>query len=341
MELRSRSATVTFVLTDIVGSTQLWEREPAAMGAAMSVHDAIFDASVSDHAGNVVRPRGEGDSRFAVFDRATDAALAAASIVASLQRVEWETSEAIQVRVGVHTGEVEERDGDFYGTAVNLCARLRGLGHPGQVLLSETSARLVVALPPHCVSIRDVGVHRLKGLRNSERVFQLCHPDLSDSFPPLAGEAEIWSKEYQDRPAVPSIASGQILQIALGERDASNASRATWASKPTPESASEHRGIEQPGEEPIVVVGAGTAAGRFHRRVTSESGKRRSVLFSVCTGAALLVAGTLIATTRSDGTTTTESSVLRPDRLKPLPVGQRRRPILNRLEAGSGCRRFS
>ncbi|MGZ7022822.1 MAG: ATP-binding protein, partial [Ilumatobacteraceae bacterium] len=188
MKVGSRSATVTFVLTDIVGSTQLWEHEPAAMGAAMLVHDAIVDAAVTGNAGTVVRPRGEGDSRFAVFDRTTDAVLAAATIVSGLQTVAWETSEPIQVRVGVHTGEVESRDGDFYGTAVNLCARLRGIGHPGQVLLSETSARLVEALPPDGVSLRDVGVHRLKGFRNPERVFQLRHPQLDDSFPPLVSE---------------------------------------------------------------------------------------------------------------------------------------------------------
>ena len=217
----------------------------------------------------------------------------------------------------------------------------QGLGHPGQLLLSETSARLVNALPPDGVSVRDVGVYRLKGLRNPERVFQLCHPDLSDSFPRLVSEAEIWTKEYEDGLDVPSVASRPILQIRLGDGEASTESRATWASKSTPEFASEDRGTDEPRVEPIVVVGPGTAAGRFQQLVASDSGKRRSVVLGVCGAAAVLVAGTLIATTRSDGTTTTESSVLRPDRLKPLSVEQRRRPILNPLAMGSGCRRFS
>ena len=136
----------------------------------------------------MVRPRGEGDSRFAVFGRASDAAAAAIGVVAGLHAATWATAEPIQVRAGLHTGEVETRDGDYYGTAVNLCARLRGLAHPGQVLVSETTARLVRATPPAGVSVREVGVHRLKGLRTPERVFQLCHPDLADDFPLLVSE---------------------------------------------------------------------------------------------------------------------------------------------------------
>ncbi len=123
-----------------------------------------------------------------MFDRTGDAVAAAAAIVAELKAMTWDTSEPVLVRVGVHTGETEIRDADYYGTAVNLCARLRGLANPSQILLSETSARLVEALPPDGVTVRDVGMHRLKGLRNPERVFQLCRADLDDSFPALISE---------------------------------------------------------------------------------------------------------------------------------------------------------
>jgi len=176
------AGTVTFLLTDIVGSTQLWERDTAAMAAAMVVHDRVIDDVVVRSGGTLVRPRGEGDSRFAVFGRASDAAAAAVRIVAGLRDVAWPTPEPVRVRVGLRTGEAETRDGDYYGTAVNLCARLRGLAHSGQVLMSETTARLVRATPPAGVSVRDVGVHRLKGLSTPERVFQLCHADLEDDF---------------------------------------------------------------------------------------------------------------------------------------------------------------
>ncbi|MEP6660640.1 MAG: adenylate/guanylate cyclase domain-containing protein [Acidimicrobiales bacterium] len=182
------AGTVTFLLTDIVGSTQLWEQDAGAMVAAMVVHDGVIDEVVARCGGVVVRPRGEGDSRFAVFGRTSDAAAAAVGVVAGLAAARWPTPEPVRVRVGLHTGEAETRDGDYYGTAVNLCARLRGLAYPGQVLVSETTARLVRATPPSGVSVRELGVHRLKGLSTPEHVFQLCHTDLDEDFPALVSE---------------------------------------------------------------------------------------------------------------------------------------------------------
>ena len=98
------AGTVTFLLTDIVGSTQLWEQDAAAMAAAMVVHDRVIDDAVVRCGGTVVRPRGEGDSRFAVFGRASDAAAAAVGVIAGLKGATWATAEPIRVRAGLHTG---------------------------------------------------------------------------------------------------------------------------------------------------------------------------------------------------------------------------------------------
>src|SRR5262245_32047558 len=139
--LPSRSAgtptgTVTFLFTDVEGSSRLWERHPEPMREALVQHDAIVEFLTEQHHGQVVRPRGEGDSRFCVFARATDAVAAADAIQRALHEEAWPTPEPLRVRVALHTGEAELREGDYYGAAVNRCARLRAIAHGGQTLLS-------------------------------------------------------------------------------------------------------------------------------------------------------------------------------------------------------------
>ncbi len=178
--------TVTFLLTDVEGSTALWEQAPATMRAALARHDELFEAAVRDHAGAHIRPRGEGDSRFAVFAGAVDAVAAALAIQRALATEPWPTPGPISVRIGIHTGEAQLREGDYYGAAVNRCARLRGIGHGGQILLSEATAVLVRDDLPTGTSVLDLGEHRLKDLTRPERVFQLTAPDLPADFPALA-----------------------------------------------------------------------------------------------------------------------------------------------------------
>src|SRR5918995_1018408 len=136
------SGTVTFLLTDVEGSTSLWEQAPETMRTALAQHDDRFEAAVREHGGIHIRPRGEGDSRFAVFASAPGAAAAALAIQRSFAAEDWPTSRPLKIRIGIHTGEAELRDGDFYGAAVNRCARLRSIGHGGQTLLSEATAAL-------------------------------------------------------------------------------------------------------------------------------------------------------------------------------------------------------
>src|SRR3712207_2542304 len=177
------SGTVTFLLTDVEGSTALWEQAPEAMRAALARHDALFEAAVAEHRGVHIPPRGEGDSRFAVFSSASGAVAAALAIQRAFAAEDWPTPRPIRVRIGVHSGEAELRDGDYYGSAVNRCARLRGIGHGGQVLLSEaTTAPVRVALPSGA-GLLDLGGHWLKGLAEPERAAQAVAPDLASDFP--------------------------------------------------------------------------------------------------------------------------------------------------------------
>jgi len=180
------SGTVTFLLTDVEGSTALWEQASEAMRAALARHDAMFEAAIREHGGVHIRPRGEGDSRFAVFSSASDAVSAATAIQRAFAAEPWPTPRPIKVRIGVHTGEAELRDGDYYGTAVNRCARIRAIGHGGQTLLSEVTAALVREAMPPGAGLLDLGRQRLKDLTEPERVSQVVAPDLTSDFPPLA-----------------------------------------------------------------------------------------------------------------------------------------------------------
>src|ERR671933_2464492 len=129
------TGTVTFLFTDIAGSTALWEQQPAAMRLALARHDELVEAIVAQHAGTVIRPRGEGDSRFAVFARATDAVTCAAALQQAFWAEPWSTPTPLRVRMALHTGEADLRAGDYYGSAVNRCARLRAVAHGGQTLV--------------------------------------------------------------------------------------------------------------------------------------------------------------------------------------------------------------
>src|SRR5215218_8022148 len=164
------TGTVTFLFTDIEGSTQLWERYPDQARAALARHDQIIEAIVDRHDGALVRPRGEGDSRFAVFPLASDAVAAAANIQQMLYVEPWPTPTPLRVRMALHTGEADLREGDYYGSEVNRCARLRSAGHGGQTLLSEVTYGLVRDTLPPGVALLDLREHRLKDLTRPERV---------------------------------------------------------------------------------------------------------------------------------------------------------------------------
>jgi class 3 adenylate cyclase len=132
--------TVTFLLSDIRDSVRLWEADPDAMERALVRHDWIVEHSVAEHNGTIIRSRGEGDSHFAVFAQAADAAL---TIQQTLVAEMWATPAPLQVRLALHTGDAGWRRGDYYGSSVNRCARLRALAHGRQVLVSKATEELV------------------------------------------------------------------------------------------------------------------------------------------------------------------------------------------------------
>src|SRR5207253_9340952 len=136
------TGTVTFLLTDIEGSTRMWEEQPEAMRAALVLHDEVAAATISEFAGSLIKSRGEGDSLFAVFALATDAIACARALQAAIMRGAGESSTLLRVRMALHTGEPLFRDGDYFGSVVNRCARLRAIGHGRQVLLSASTAQL-------------------------------------------------------------------------------------------------------------------------------------------------------------------------------------------------------
>jgi len=188
---------VTFLLTDIEGSTRLWEREPDAMRQALARHDAIVAACVRRQNGHLVKSKGEGDSAFAVFHHVRDAVIAALVLQCALGAERWITSTPIRVRMAIHTGQIELREGDYFGPIVNRCARLRSLATGGQVLLSGVTAKLTEGQLPAGGGLRDLGTHQLKDLSGAERVWQLTHPQLPTNAVSPVERSDAW-------PAAPS-----------------------------------------------------------------------------------------------------------------------------------------
>ncbi|HEU5205280.1 MAG TPA: adenylate/guanylate cyclase domain-containing protein, partial [Candidatus Limnocylindrales bacterium] len=155
-------APLTFLFTDVEGSTRLWEERPEGMRSALERHDAIVRAAIADAEGQIVKTTGDG--LMAVFDSPSGAVTAAVAAQLALFGQAWPDGCLIRVRMGIHTGEVESRGGDFFGPAVNRTARIMSAGHGGQVLLSEATAGIVESALPDQTSLRDLGEHRLKDL---------------------------------------------------------------------------------------------------------------------------------------------------------------------------------
>jgi predicted ATPase/class 3 adenylate cyclase len=175
--------TVTFLFTDIEGSTRLWEKHPHEMKSALAKHDALIRASIEAHDGTVIKTTGDGFH--AVFETAIDAILAAIQAQAKLHAVFASEAVCIKARMGVHTGEAELRDGDYYGQSLNRAARLMSVAHGEQILLSAVTFELVREQLPEHAFLADLGEHHLKDLDRPEHIFQLNVTGLPAEFPAL------------------------------------------------------------------------------------------------------------------------------------------------------------
>ncbi len=167
---------LTFCFTDIEGSTPLWDQQPDAMARALVWHDQLVAATIEAHGGLLIRPMGEGDSTVSVFADAADAVAAAVSLQRAL--LDDRNELGLAVRIGLNTGPSEQRDGSYFGSTVNMAARVRSLADGGHIFLSSASQRALGArLPPGCVVVA-LGAHSLKGVAEREEIHAVAADDL-------------------------------------------------------------------------------------------------------------------------------------------------------------------
>jgi predicted ATPase/class 3 adenylate cyclase/Tfp pilus assembly protein PilF len=202
MPAKSRSdsslptGTVTFLFTDIEGSTTLWEQYPDAMQVALARHDALLRHAIESSNGRIFKTTGDG--MFAAFGAAADALAACLVAQRALQALKTGVSGpkttasdtqpqlTLRVRMGLHTGVAELRDGDYFGASLNRAARIMSTAHGEQVLLSAATAEMTRGQLPEGVTLREMGEHQLMGLLSPERLLQIVASELRADFPPLA-----------------------------------------------------------------------------------------------------------------------------------------------------------
>ena len=179
------SSTVTFLFTDIEGSTRLWEAQPTLMRKSLARHDDLVREAIVASGGHVFKT--VGDAFCAAFAHASGALDAAIAVQLALANEPWPETTPIKVRIALHTGEVEATDADYLGPPLNRVARLLATGHGGQTILSHATRESVRGATPDATTLRDLGIHRLKDLAQPEHVYRARAPDsLGGPFPPLA-----------------------------------------------------------------------------------------------------------------------------------------------------------
>jgi formylglycine-generating enzyme required for sulfatase activity/class 3 adenylate cyclase/tRNA A-37 threonylcarbamoyl transferase component Bud32 len=177
------SGTITFLFTDIEGSTQLWEKHPQAMSIALERHNHIVRRTMESHGGFVFKT--VGDAFCVAFASAPNALAAALATQRALAAEPWSETGPLRVRMALHTGVAEARGGDYFGPTLNRVARVLAAGHGGQILMSNATEQLVRDHLTEGASLSDLGERSLKNLTRTERIFQLSVTDLPTTFPTL------------------------------------------------------------------------------------------------------------------------------------------------------------
>ncbi|HLM16350.1 MAG TPA: adenylate/guanylate cyclase domain-containing protein, partial [Acidimicrobiia bacterium] len=183
---------LTFLFTDLEGSTALWEQHPAAMEPLLAQHDSALRGAVESNGGRVVKSTGDGVH--AVFRSPRDGVRAALDGQRALAEADWGDDIRLRVRMGVHAGEAAERDGDWYGTEVNRAARVMSVAHGGQVVCT----RIVEELVRDDFDLVDLGEHRLRDLQSSVHLFQVEVPGAPAVHPLLRSiDAHLTNLPYE------------------------------------------------------------------------------------------------------------------------------------------------
>ena len=178
---RLPTGTVSLLFTDIEASTRLWQELPEGMPSALADHDQLLQEIVESSGGHVVKSTGDGI--YAVFGRARQAIEAAVASQMKFLTTEFADVGHLKVRMAIHTGEADERQGDYFGSVPNRASRLLAVGHGGQILTSAATREI---LGDTNFEFVDLGEHRLRDLARPEHVYQIRHQELPSEFPPLS-----------------------------------------------------------------------------------------------------------------------------------------------------------
>jgi len=210
------SGTVTFLFSDIEGSTQRWARDRAAMQDALRVHDRLMRDAIAKNGGRIFKTI--GDAFCAAFTTAESATAAALGAQRALGVADFSAVDGLRVRMAINTGTADERGGDYFGPTLNYVARLLALGHGGQVLLSSMTAELVRKNPPPRATLADLGEHVLKDIEGIERVYQLVAPELPRDFPELRSQKALQPWLVPEAMHTPYFTGRDDLLASVGEQ---------------------------------------------------------------------------------------------------------------------------
>jgi class 3 adenylate cyclase len=193
------SGLITFLFTDVEGSTRRWEAFPDSMAEAIALHDRLLRTAIESRNGYIFKTL--GDAFCAAFASPEDAVLAGLDCQRAVAGQDWRAVQGLAVRAAIHTGTAQERGDDYFGPTLSRVARLLSIAHGGQVLVSRAFLDCLRRELPGGASVRDLGEHRLKDLSTPEHVYQLLASGLPVDFPPLAMPAwPLESRKTSPRP---------------------------------------------------------------------------------------------------------------------------------------------